>query len=108
MADKPRVKMPNEARKGDIIVIKTLIAHPMESGQRKDAAGALIPRKIINRFTCEFNGKPVFSCDFEPSVSANPYVQFTARIEEEGTFRFAWIDDDGTVLTADQPMKLLA
>lgn len=107
MADKPRVKMPNEARKGDIIVIKTLIAHPMESGQRKTPKGEVIPRKIISRFACEFNGKPVFACDFEPSVSANPYVQFTARIEEEGSFRFAWTDDDGTVLTADQPMKLV-
>lgn len=107
MADKPRVKMPNEAKKGDIVVIKTLIAHPMESGQRKDATGAPVPRKILNRFTCAFNGAPVFACDLEPSVSANPYLQFSARVEAEGVYRFAWTDDDGTVITADQPMKLV-
>lgn len=107
MVDKPRVKMPNEARKGDIVVIKTLIAHPMESGFRKDGDGKLVPRKIISHFACSFNEQPVFACDFEPSVSANPYIQFTARVEGEGTFRFAWTDDDGTVFTTDQPMRLI-
>jgi len=106
MAEKPRIKLPKEAKKGEVIEIKTLIAHVMETGLRKDQDGKIIPRKIINKFTCEFNGKPVFSVDIEPAVAANPYMQFTARVEESGTFRFTWTDDDGTVTTAEQPIAV--
>jgi sulfur-oxidizing protein SoxZ len=102
MAEKPRLKVPKEAKKGDVIEIKTLMAHIMESGQRKDKDGKIIPRKIINKFTCEFNGKPVFSADLEPAVAANPYMQFFANVEESGTFKFSWTDDDGTVTTAEE------
>ena len=73
MAEKPRLKVPKEAKKGEVIEIKTLMPHIMESGQRKDKDGKTIPRKIINKFTCEFNGKPVFSADLEPAIAANPY-----------------------------------
>lgn len=106
MAEKPRIKLPSSAKKGEVIEIKTLIAHPMETGLRKDQDGKVIPRKIINKFTCEFNGKPVFSADIEPAVAANPYMQFTAKVEESGTFRFTWVDDDGTVTTADQAIAV--
>lgn len=108
MADKPRIKLPKEAKKGEIIQIKTLVSHLMESGQRKDAQGKSIARKIINKFTCEFNGRPVFSCALEPAISANPYIQFDARIDEEGTFKFAWTDDDGSVVTAEEKIALKA
>ena len=106
MAERPRLKVPKEAKKGEVIEIKTLIAHAMESGLRKDDSGALVPRKIINRFTCEFNGKPVFACDLEPGMAANPYFQFTVKVEESGTFRFSWTDDDGTVVTADEAITV--
>ncbi len=106
MADKPRLKVPKEAKKGEIIEIKTLVAHPMETGFRKDSAGNVVPRKIINKFTCAFNGKPVFSADIEPAVAANPYIQFTAKVEESGTFKFTWTDDDGSVTTAEEAIKV--
>jgi sulfur-oxidizing protein SoxZ len=106
MAERPRLKVPKEAKKGEVIEIKTLIAHAMESGLRKDDSGALVPRKIINRFACEFNGKPVFACDLEPGMAANPYFQFTVKVEESGTFRFSWTDDDGTVVTADEAITV--
>ena len=93
----PRVRLPPIAKKGDIIEIKTLISHEMESGQRKDSAGKLVPRKIIKLFEAHFNGKPVFSAEWHPSVSANPYQSFFARVEESGTFDFAWTDDDGSI-----------
>ena len=99
---KPRVKVPKKAAQGEIITIKTLISHPMESGQRKDKSGNVIPRKIINKFTCEFNGQTVFSCDLEPSVSANPYLEFGAKVDESGTFKFSWMDDDGSVYTTEK------
>jgi len=106
MAEKPRIKLPTDAKKGEVIEIKTLIAHPMETGLRKDQDGKVIPRKIINKFTCEFNGKPVFSVNLEPAIAANPYMQFTARVEESGTFKFTWVDDDGTVTTAEQQIAV--
>ena len=106
MAEKPRLKVPKEAKKGEIIELKTLIAHVMETGLRKDASGAIIPRKIINKFTCEFNGKPVFSADIEPAVAANPYIQFNAKVDESGTFKFTWVDDDGTVTTAEEKITV--
>jgi sulfur-oxidizing protein SoxZ len=96
MADpKPRVKVPKKAAAGEVVEIKTLISHTMESGQRKDKDGNPIPRKIINNFTCSFNGKTIFSCDMEPAISANPYLQFSAKVEESGTFEFKWTEDGG-------------
>ena len=75
---KPRVKVPKTASKDEIITIKTLISHKMESGQRKDKDGKVIPRQIINKFTCEFNGAKVFECDLDPAISANPFFEFAA------------------------------
>ena len=103
---KPRVKVPSKAEKGEIITIKTLISHKMESGVRKDKQGNLIPRKIINRFACTFNGQPVFACDMEPAVSANPYMEFTAKVNESGTFAFEWVDDDGTVYATEKKITV--
>ena len=79
MAEKPRLKLPKEAKKGEVIEIKTLLPHIMESGQRKDKDGKTIPRKIINKFACEFNGKPVFTANLEPAIAANPYMQFSRQ-----------------------------
>ena len=106
MAEKPRLKVPKTAKKGDIVEIKTLLPHIMESGQRKDTDGKPIPRKIINKFTCEFNGKPVFTANLEPAIAANPYLQFSAKVEESGTFKFSWTDDDGSVVTTEEKITV--
>jgi len=94
---KPRVKVPKTAAAGSAITIKTLISHKMESGQRKDKEGTVIARSIINRFTCEFNGKSVIDITLEPAISSNPYFQFDATVPEAGDFVFTWYDDDGSV-----------
>lgn len=103
---KPRVKVPKTASAGEIVTIKTLISHEMESGQRKDADGKVIPRQIINKFTCEFNGVKVFECDLDPAVSANPYFEFTAKVPESGTFKFTWVDDNGEIYTDEQKIEV--
>jgi len=105
-AAKPRVKVPKAASAGDVITIKTLISHDMESGQRKDKEGDPIPRKIINKFECTFNGAPVFSCDIEPAISANPYLEFNAKIMESGVFKFTWTDDDGSVYETESKIAV--
>lgn len=94
---KPRVKVPRSAAAGEGITIKTLISHKMESGQRKDSDGNTIPRSIINRFTCDFNGQSVVDVKMEPAISTNPYFQFEAMVPEAGEFKFTWYDDDGSV-----------
>ena len=94
---KPRVRVPKTATKDEVITIKTLISHPMESGQRKDKDGNVIPRSIINRFTAEFNGEMVLDATLEPAISTNPYLEFDAKVPETGEFKFTWYDDDGSV-----------
>ena len=92
----PRVRVPATAKPGEMIEIKTLISHEMESGQRKDSAGKTVPRKIINKFTAAFNGKTVFEADWNPAISANPYQSFFYKAAETGEFTFTWKDDDGS------------
>lgn len=107
MADdiKPRIRIPN-ARKDEIVEIKTLISHPMESGQRKDIDGKVIPRKIINKMSVVYNGKPVFEAKLEPAMSANPYLSFFLKCSESGKLEFIWTDDDGVIYRTVQPITV--
>jgi sulfur-oxidizing protein SoxZ len=91
----PRVRAPNKAKVGEVIEIKSLISHEMESGQRRDSSGKVVPRKIINKFTASFNGKTFFEADWQPAISANPYQAFFFKATESGEFKFVWKDDDG-------------
>lgn len=93
---KPRIRVPESAKVGDIIEVKTLISHVMETGQRKDAQGKPIPRNIINTFTASFNGKEVFKVDLQPGISANPYMAFHMRVLGPGDLELSWLDDAGT------------
>jgi sulfur-oxidizing protein SoxZ len=92
---KALVNVPAKVRKGEIVEIKALIAHPMETGYRTGADGRLVPRDIINRFLCTLDGQEVFSADLYPAVSANPFIAFTIRAERSGTLTFRWLDDRG-------------
>lgn len=103
---KPRVKVPKTAAAGEAVTIKTLISHEMESGQRKDKDGNVIPRSIINRFTCTFNGQSVIDVTMEPAISTNPYFQFEATVPEAGEFAFTWVDDDGSVYEDKQAISI--
>jgi sulfur-oxidizing protein SoxZ len=103
----PRVKLgKKEAKKGDIVDVKALVQHVMESGQRRDAQGKMIPRKILNRFTCTVNGKEVFSADFEPAVSENPFIQFSFKAVESGRVVLTWIDDDGNRIVGEETITV--
>ncbi|MDE3080035.1 MAG: thiosulfate oxidation carrier complex protein SoxZ [Paracoccaceae bacterium] len=102
----PRVKVPAKAKAGEAFTIKTLISHPMITGLTKDKEGKPIPREIINRFTCDFNGKNVIDVTLDPAVSANPYFEFDAKIDAAGEFVFTWYDDDGSKYTASKKIAL--
>ena len=107
MAKKPRIKVPKTAKKGDIIKIKTLVLHKMETGFRKDRkTKKLVPRMIINKFVATFNGKEVFSANMSPAISANPYFAFHTKATESGTFEFTWTDDKGKTVTASRKIAV--
>ncbi len=95
MTTKPRIKLPDQAKVGDIVEIKTLISHVMETGQRKDKDGQTIPRNIIHTFTAAFAGQEIFKGELQPSISANPYLSFYLRVPGPGEFEFTWVDDQG-------------
>ncbi len=104
---KPRVKVPKTASAGDVITIKTLISHKMESGQRKDKkTGKIKPREIIHRFTCDFNGQNVIDVKLEPAISSNPYFQFKAKVPTSGEFKFTWYDDDGSIYSTSKKIAV--
>ena len=93
------ITMPKAARRGEIIEIRTMVAHPMETGHRPGADGRLLPRDIIRRFTCRYDGEVVFSADLYPAVSANPYLAFHTIATASGTLSFTWEGDNGFAQT---------
>lgn len=97
---KTRMKVPETASAGDVITIKVLANHLMESGHRVGGDGKLIPRKIINKFDFYFNDNVVFGCDIGTGVAANPFFEFRMKIQESGVCKFIWTDDDGSITEA--------
>jgi sulfur-oxidizing protein SoxZ len=93
------VNVPQRARRGEVIEIKTLISHPMETGYRRSQLGAAIPRDIIRRFVCTYNGTEVFRADFHPAIAANPFLSFWTIAVESGTIAFQWAGDNGFSVT---------
>ena len=103
---KPRIRIPDQAKVGEVIEIKTLISHVMETGQRKEADGKPIPRSIINSFSAKFQGKEFFRADVHPGISANPYIAFYLKVPGPGEFEFTWVDDSGEKITEKQQLKV--
>lgn len=97
MSIRPRVRAPDKAKAGEIVEIRTLVTHVMETGQRRTIDGRTIPRNIIHTFTAEFNGRPVFKADLNSGISANPYVAFHLRVDAAGELVMTWIEDSGAV-----------
>jgi sulfur-oxidizing protein SoxZ len=95
MAARALINVPQKAKRGEIIAIKSLISHEMETGFRPNATGQLIPRNIIKEFVCTYNGVEVFRAEFFPAVSANPFVSFTTVATESGTITMTWAGDNG-------------
>jgi sulfur-oxidizing protein SoxZ len=92
---RPRVRLPETAKVGDVIEVRTLISHVMETGQRKEGDGKPVPRFIINSFTATFAGAEVFKAELYPGIAANPFLSFHMRVPGPGEFEFTWTDDKG-------------
>src|SRR5262249_23432239 len=92
-----RIVVPAKANRGEVIEIKTLINHVMETGYRRDTVGKAIPRDIITKFTCSYAGEEVFRMDLFTGVAANPFVAFTTLATASGALIFEWTDEHGAV-----------
>jgi sulfur-oxidizing protein SoxZ len=94
------INVPPKAKRGDVIEIRTLMSHIMETGFRRTAAGDLVPRDIITSFACRYNGTEIFRADLFPAISANPYLSFFTVAKQSGKFEFEWTGDNGFSSTA--------
>jgi len=82
--------------KDGVTEVRVLISHVMETGQRKDSAGALIPAHFITELTAKHNDRLVLSAEFGPSVSTNPYVAFKFNGGTKGDkLVVTWVDNKG-------------
>jgi sulfur-oxidizing protein SoxZ len=93
------INVPATARSGEVIEIKTLISHPMESGFRVGTDGDPIPRDIITLFTCTYNGEEIFRAELSPAIAANPFLSFFTIARDSGTLAFHWSGDNGFAVT---------
>lgn len=93
------ITLPPTAKRGEVIEVRALIAHVMETGFRVDAGGRVVPRDIIRRFSCRYDGEVVFSADLHPAIAANPYIVFSTVATASGTLIFQWEGDNGFAQT---------
>jgi sulfur-oxidizing protein SoxZ len=106
MTARALINVPAKARRGELIEIKTLIQHPMETGFRVGLNGALIPRDIITTFVATYNGEEIFRADFSPAIAANPFVTFFTTATESGTIAFHWTGDNGFSQVEEAPITV--
>ena len=99
MTARTLINIPSTARRGEVIEIRTLIGHVMETGFRPGADGRVLPRDIIQRFSCKYNGELVFSAELFSAVAANPYIAFHTVAMASGTLSFTWEGDNGFAQT---------
>lgn len=100
------INVPATAKRGDIIEIKALMSHIMETGYRHTETGEIVPRNIITSFSCHYNGIEVFRADLYPAFAANPFISFFTTATESGTFEFRWIGDSGFQETASAKISV--
>lgn len=100
------INVPNTAVRGEIIEIRAMLQHPMETGYREGLNGERIARNIIKRFVCKYAGEEIFSADLFPAVAANPYIAFTTVATTSGTLTFEWTDDRGATQSASAALTV--
>ena len=93
------ISVPTTAKRGQVLEIKTLVQHPMETGYRRDTMGGVIPRDIIQHFVCTYNGEEVFRAELFPAIAANPFIAFSTLATESGTIAFSWTTGAGETQT---------
>ena len=100
------INVPKRAKRGEIIEIKALMSHIMETGYRHTATGDVVPRDIITSFSCRYNGVEIFRADLFPAIAANPFISFFTVATESGKFDFDWVGDKGFSETASASISV--
>ncbi|MSQ50419.1 MAG: thiosulfate oxidation carrier complex protein SoxZ [Betaproteobacteria bacterium] len=90
-----RIQVPRDVKRGEVIQVRFLIQHDMETGYRFDDRGTSIPRNVIHTINCTYNGREVMRAQTSSGIAANPYLQFPLRVAESGEFVLTWVDDLG-------------
>jgi sulfur-oxidizing protein SoxZ len=100
------ITIPPTAKRDEIIEIRVLIQHPMETGYRRSSEGAMLARDLIRRFTCTFEEKAnagkretIFSARLFAAIAANPYLSFHTVALTSGVFILTWEGDNGFAQT---------
>jgi sulfur-oxidizing protein SoxZ len=95
MSTRALIHLPAAVRRGEVILVRALVAHPMETGQRTDSGGQRLPRDIVRRVEARLDGELVFAADLHPAIAANPYLVFPLRVAGDGTLTVDWSGDRG-------------
>ena len=106
MSAKSRIRLPDNARTGEVVEIKTLITHPMETGNRRNKDGSLVPRFLLHTFAAKFAGSEVFRANLHTGTAANPFISFFIKVPGPGEFEFTWIEDGGTEIVERMALKV--
>lgn len=105
-----RISLQGTPVRGVPIEVRTMIAHPMETGYRPGVDGALLPRNLIRHFRCVFDdgtrAVPVFSADLHPAIAANPYIAFFFVPPGNGQLVLSWEGDQGFAQTETLPIRV--
>ena len=101
------ISVPPSARRGEVIELKALAGHDMETGFRRTQLGELVPRDIIRQFVCSYNGVEVFRAELHPAIAANPLLTFTTVATESGTLEFRWSGDNGYAATQSASINVV-
>ena len=100
------IQVPPHAKRGEVIELRALIGHIMETGFRRTESGSLVPRDIIRQLVCTYNGAEVFRADFHPAIAANPLISFTTVATESGKIEFRWTGDNDFSATESAPITV--
>ncbi len=103
-----RIAAPDRAKRGDVMELKAMIRHPMETGYRRDLYGKPVAENILKRFECRYNGEVVFAAEFFRAMAADPFLTFYTVATETGTLEFRWIGQDETVYSESVELEVVA
>src|SRR5258706_6286701 len=98
-----RIQVQREARRGEIIEVRVLIQHPMETGFRYDAFGRQTPRNVIYSFECRYGGIEVFRAAMGAGIAANPYLRFFLRAQDSRGLQCRSVDQANATGTLSAP-----
>ena len=102
-----RIRVPKQAKRGEVVEIRTLLEHDNESGWRRNDEGKIYPRNILTSFVCTYGGVEVIKGDLRRGVSRNPYFSFWLRAQETGELIFRWEDESGKVFVEKAKLEVV-